>query len=460
MNISYNMDFDMAAFLLMLIEIIYLRLQYSHEKYSNRLFIMLLHSSFLLCIVDIVNSLLLTGYANQVPVWCLRCVFSLYFLVNAFVTMVFYRYVVEYVGDKKETTVAYYVRTYFPFIFICECLIANHFANLFFAISRYGHFSYGNLIVITYVYPLYYFGLTFYTLHRNRKIISIKQHISVISFIFITLVSMIIQLFYSDIMSLAFGYSISLLIMLMTLETPDYRSLIETKELLGTVRREIEQRDYVNNLFIREMTSEISSPVEKMMNEEGINKNIEGYGRQIYVALNNMMEFSSLSESDIRETREYLLREMVDEVTGIIMPSINDNNNTFVVDVNNVVPNELLGMNLLLKQALINLISDANSYTKNGKIGLTINCRRIDIYNLNLIITIEDTGVGMKREMVKKLLQYNTKGRGWKADAFGDGNFRLKITKRMIEEMNGKLNIDSTVNKGSVFTIIIPQIVV
>ena len=79
---------------------------------------------------------------------------------------------------------------------------------------------------------------------------------------------------------------------------------------------------------------------------------------------------------------------------------------------------------------------------------------------MNLIITINDSGVGMKREMVKKLLQYNTKGRGWKADAFGDGNFRLKITKRMIEEMNGKLNIDSTVNKGSVFTIIIPQIVV
>ena len=63
----YNLDFDIAAAIILLLEMIYVRVQYLHDKYSSRLFIMLLHSSFLLAIVDILSSLMAVQAVLYLP---------------------------------------------------------------------------------------------------------------------------------------------------------------------------------------------------------------------------------------------------------------------------------------------------------------------------------------------------------------------------------------------------------
>ena len=374
-------------------------------------------------------------------------------------------------GDRKEKTVGYYVRTYFPFIFIIECLIANQYANIFFTAGKYGHFSYGSLIWIIYVYPIYYFALTLYSVSCNRKHINSRQIFSVIAHIAIALVSIGVQTTYSQVISLSFGYSVSLLIMILTMETPDYRKLVKTIEELETVRETVDRQDEDNRVFIREMSYEIAEPVAKMiekshaiptdsMNEaqKELCEYVEGYGRLIMSIVNNVMEFNNLNVNvDDYDPVEYSIRDIVKEIGIYLLPLVKDSEDTFKVSVEESVPKVLVGTPMLLRQVMINLISDAVKYTKNGNISLTVQSRHGGQDSINLIINVEDTGVGMKRDMVKQLIRYNTKSRLRKKDAFEGGNFKVRITKKLVEQMNGKLNVDSAVGKGTIFTAIIPQ---
>lgn len=471
MSTTYNIDFDVAALVLLIIEMVYLRLQYSHDKYSNRLFIMLLHSTTVFAVVDIASSLMLTTYAKTVPNWLLSLVMGLYFLTNSFLLFVFYRYIVEYLDDKKERTVVYYVKTYFPFVFSCECLIGNYFGNILFSIGRFGHFSYGSLISIIYVYPLYYYVLTLACLIRNRKRVNIRQSFSVVSFIFISVVTMVIQYFNSEIMTLSFGYAVALLILLFLLETPTYKSLLDRTKQLESVREQIESQDAFNRAFIRNVADDICKPIEKVLEknalvmatsmddtQKDVYQYVNSYGRLIRSTVNNVVEYSNTQDSNYANvSRSYSLKEIVNEVTAMMRPIAEDQSDSLVVEVSSNIPDLMMGFDLQIKQIMINMVNDAIKYTNNGTVTLAVNCRKIDNTHVNLLISVEDTGIGMKREMVKRLMRFNPAKAEWNKSVFLNANFNVCITKKLIEGMNGKLHIDSVPQKGATFSAVIPQ---
>lgn len=468
---TFNLDFDIAAVVVLLLEIIYVRLQYSHDKYSNRLFIMLLHSTFLLAIVDIVSSLMMTVYVREVSRGWLKFICSLYYLLSAFVVLVFYRYVVEYLGAKMERTVGYYVMTYFPFVFVLECLLANTSANILFAGGKYGNFSYGPLITIIYFYPLYYFFITVIRLIRSRKRIGFKQGASVCLYMVIVLASMVIQAFLEDVLLMPFGFAISMLVMMLSLETPDYRKLIRTAEMLETVRDEMEYQSTLNKDFISAMASEICVPVERLIDknetydlaelsdsQKDLHEYVNGYGRIIRSVINNISELNTIGDEKADfKTEAYRIRDSVYSVRDMMLPAVKDTMNSLTVDISPNVPEMLVGSEVLMRQIMINLIGNAIENTREGAVSLEISGRRIENDSMNLVITVMDTGKGMNRNDVRKLLQFNTKGKKWGKEYFSDGEFKVRITKRIVENMYGKLHIDSTVNKGSKFTAVIPQ---
>lgn len=468
---SFNLDFDIAAAALLIVEMIYVRLQYSHDKYSNRLFIMLLHSSLLLAIVDMVSSLMLTVYVFDVSHVALKIVCSLYYLVSAFVVLVFYRYVVEYLGAKPERTVSYYVITYFPFCFILECLFANCFANILFVGGKYGNFTYGPLITIIYIYPVYYFFITIIRLIRSRKQITLRQGLSVFAYIIITLLTMASQFFFQDVMIMPFGFAISILIMMFSLETPDYKKLMKTTEMLETVRDEMEYLNAFGQAFITEMTDEICIPVGKLIekndtyntdeledSQKELHEYVNGYANIVRSVINNIVELNTMSVG-MTDTvaKEYRIRDAVSDVCDMMSPAAKDTANSLTVDISSNVPDVLVGYGLLVKQIMINLIGNAVMNTREGTISVEVSGRRIEQDSMNLVISVADTGKGMSRNAVRKLLQFNTRGKKWNKEYFDDGNFKVRISKRIVENMHGKLYIDSTAGRGSKFTAVIPQ---
>ena len=470
----YNLDFDIAAVIIMLLEMIYVKVQYSHEKYSSRLFIMLLHSSFLLAIVDIFSSMMLTGEVYWTSKGVVKFTCSCYYLVSAFTIMVFYRYIVEYLGIKLEKTVSYYVLTYFPFFFTLECLFANCFANILFTGGKYGYFSYGPLISIIYYYPVYYFLLTIIQLIRFRKNVSIKQCLPVFAYMFATLVAIATQYVFQNVMLMPFAFAVALLIMMLSLETPDYRRLVKTTELLEAVRGEYDYQNEINEALILEMSKEVCAPIEKMLeknksfapghgDEAGteLQEYVNGYGEIIYSVVSNVVEFNSIGKNrqDLKPV-EYSISELINDVRNIMLPAAKDTSNSIVVDIAPSIPDSLLGSAEELERIVINLVRESLECTQDGTITLGINGRKIESDGMNLIISVEDDGEGMDRDTVRKLVQFNTKSKKWNKDIFNGNYFKVRIAKYLIENMHGKLHIDSEVGKGTKYTIVLPQEIV
>lgn len=467
----YNLDFDIAAVVILLLEMIYVRVQYSHDKYSSRLFIMLLHSSFLLAIVDILSSLMLAGELQWASRGLTKFTCSFYYLLSAFTIMVFYRYIVEYLDIKLERTVSYYVITFFPFFFVVECLIANCFANILFTGGEHGYFSYGPLITVIYYYPMYYFVLTIIQLIRERKRISAKQCLPVAAYMVSTIIAVVTQYFFQNVMVMSFGFAVALMIMMLSLETPDYRRLVKTSELLEAVRGEFDYQSEINAALISEMSKEITVPIERLLDKNKsydlnelddtfaeLNEYVNGYGEMVYSVIDNADEFNSLGNTrqDVK-TEEYSIKELVKDVRKIMTPAAKDASNAISVEIDPLVPDMMVGSAELLKDILINLVSKSIENTQDGWITIGISGRKMELEDLNLILSVEDNGKGMSRDTVRKLLQFNTKSKKWNKEIFEGGYFKIRIAKRMVENMHGKLHIDSDVEKGTKYTVVIPQ---
>lgn len=467
----YNLDFDVAAVIILLLEIIYVRVQYSHDKYSSRLFIMLLHSSFLLAIVDILSSLMLAGELQWASKGLTKFTCSFYYLVSAFTIMIFYRYIVEYLDIKLERTVSYYVMTFFPFFFVVECLIANYFANILFTGGEHGYFSYGPLITVIYYYPIYYFILTIIQLIRERNRITAKQSLPVLAYMVSTIIAVVTQYMFQNVMVMSFGFAVALLIMMLSLETPDYKRLVKTSELLEAVRGEFDYQSEINDTLISEMSQEIAQPLNRLLaknkscetNElddahSELTEYVNGYGEIVRSIIDNADEFKSIGSirQDIT-TEEYNVRELVKNVRQIMTPAAKDASDSVSVEIDPLAPDLVIGSAKLLKVILINIVSKSIENTQGGWITIGISGRKIESDGINLILSVTDNGKGMNRDTVRKLLQFNTKSKKWNKDIFDGGNFKIRIAKRMIENMHGKLHIDSDLEKGTKYTIVLPQ---
>lgn len=467
----YNLDFDIAAVILLLLVMIYVRVQYSHDKYSSRLFIMLLHSSFLFSIVDIISSVMLAGGMKWAPRGLVKFTCSFYYLLSAFTIMVFYRYIVEYLGIQLEKTVSYYVMTYFPFFFIFECLLANCFANILFSGGKYGYFSYGPLIWIIYFYPIYYFILTIIRLVFNRSQISIKQSLPVLAYMVSTLFAIAMQYLFQNVMMMSFAFAISLLIMMLSLETPDYKKLVKTTELLEAVRGEVDYQSAINESLISEVAKEIRIPIDKLLeknkacniNESDddhneISEYVNGYGEIVCSAVNNATEFFSMGKAKKNiKAEEYSIKELAYDIQRIMLPAAKDSSNSISVDIESSFPNQIVGSPETLKQIMINLVSESLESTQGGTIAINVSGRKIESDGLNLVLSVSDNGKGMKRDTVRKILQFNTKSKRYGKEIFDGGYYKIRVAKYLIESMHGKLHIDSDVEKGTKYTIVLPQ---
>ena len=120
------------------------------------------------------------------------------------------------------------------------------------------------------------------------------------------------------------------------------------------------------------------------------------------------------------------------------------------------LPTELIGDKIRIKQIVNNLLSNSLKYTNEGEVNFNVKCiNQGDV--CTLIISVQDTGMGIKKENIDKLFTKFERldvERNTTAEGTGLG---LAITKKLVELMHGKINVQSTYGKGSIFVAQIPQ---
>ncbi len=226
--------------------------------------------------------------------------------------------------------------------------------------------------------------------------------------------------------------------------------------------------------FLANMSHEIRTPINAIigMNEmilrENDNKVIEDYAYNIQSAsdmllrlVNDVLDFSKIESGRLELVEDgYNLAELIQDEILLLKARAAGKPISIKIDIDSKLPSRLWGDELRIKQILTNLLSNAVKYTKEGMVTLRAFFSRIDNENIILEFEVIDTGIGIRQEDLSKLfdsfkrLELN-KNRNIQGTGLG-----LNIAKMLVDLMHGKINVKSEYEKGSTFSVAIPQKVI
>ena len=193
---------------------------------------------------------------------------------------------------------------------------------------------------------------------------------------------------------------------------------------------------------------------------------ISSAGDSLLGIVNDILDISKIEEGKLEIIPvEYDTAGMINDTISQCIIHKRDEPVEFILNISDNTPSRFFGDDIRIKQILINLLSNAFKYTKEGSVELNVSCTDqktdsddyVEENLINLVVSVRDTGIGISRENVKILFSdYSQMDLMANREIKGTG-LGLSITKMMVNMMGGSISVDSEYGKGSVFTVKLPQ---
>jgi signal transduction histidine kinase/CheY-like chemotaxis protein/HAMP domain-containing protein len=184
-------------------------------------------------------------------------------------------------------------------------------------------------------------------------------------------------------------------------------------------------------------------------------KKIEGAGRHLLGLINDILDLSKVEAGKMDVFVEEIdLSSLLDEVKSIITPLVAKNSNKLEVRLADHV-GSMRSDRTKLKQCLLNVLSNASKFTRDGK--LTVQVRRLETDGPMVQINISDTGIGMNEEQIGRLFQAFSQADASTTKKFGGTGLGLAITRHFCRLLGGDISVASQPGVGSSFTIVLPD---
>ncbi|MBO4904935.1 MAG: DegV family EDD domain-containing protein [Lachnospiraceae bacterium] len=238
-------------------------------------------------------------------------------------------------------------------------------------------------------------------------------------------------------------------------------------------QKEISDLSNAQNRFFSSMSHEIRTPIntiiglnemilrEKVSDEVAEDAaNIRAASNMLLHLINDILDMSKISSGQMRLTPvNYRPGDMLSEIVGMLWLRTKEKGLEFNIELAPDIPSELYGDEVRIKQILINVLNNAIKYTKKGSVTLTIQCNGIHDGTADIVYSVKDTGVGIKKENIPHLFTAFRRV-DEEANRYIEGTgLGLSIVKQLTELMGGKVTVNSLYTQGSTFIIEIPQTV-
>ena len=386
----------------------------------------------------------------------------LIYLITYLLFMTLYNYVLCYTTEKQKKLEHYKKLRNISYTIYAVCVVVCMALPL----QTEKGYAIGPAVNFVYLCSTICINVWFIPMIKNRKIIEHKKFVPLYIFILLIIIVAIIQRIYPQATLITIVEFLIVFIMYHTIENPDMKMLDEVhKAKVISDNANEEKTLFLYNMTneIRGITKDIDKETDNILDEtdnkkidvEEINnsaRNIKGSTAKFTTMTNEILDISSIDSASVRIYNEkYNIKRLLKELVGIYKPKAQNKNLDFRVSIASDIPEYLYGDGINLKKVLTIILDNSIKYTNNGYIEFNINTIiKGDI--ARLIISVEDSGIGMKAEDINKIFTKKQE----REDNHNLNN-NLYNAKRLITLMNGTIVPSSSYGSGTTIKIILDQ---
>ena len=315
-------------------------------------------------------------------------------------------------------------------------------------------------VLITHIFILFYTIINIISLISYSNNYNKKEKNNLVFIILISIISNIVS--YTLIRIPAINSSIPLIALLLFFNINNESD--KEREIIELEREHARKNNFDKSKFLKDLSHEIRTPLntiegfcqiieesEDIKSIKEDTKDIRKASNDLIDIINGIMDMTIIESGSLEIINEpYNTNDMINNIIEITNSKLKGSNIKFNTKIDKDIPKTLIGDTERIEQVLLSILNNSIKYTEKGHIDLiidAINSKAI----CRLKINITDTGIGISKEDLNKIFETNNDNNIEK------NSLSLRYAKKLIELMDGKIDVQSEVNKGTTFTITIDQ---
>ena len=241
-------------------------------------------------------------------------------------------------------------------------------------------------------------------------------------------------------------------------------------EKANLLAKEATEANLSKSEFLANMSHEIRTPMNaivgfsELLAQEPLTEEQHKYSKIIFnssenllTIINDILDFSKIESGKLDvEIVECSLAELIENIQSVFRPIAIEKGLKFEILQCSEMPGIIKTDSTRLKQCLVNLISNAIKFTETGHVYVNLSTQSESDNKNYLRFDVEDTGIGIQQDRLNVIFDSFTQADGSTTRKYGGTGLGLAITKQLTELLGGKISVTSQLEKGSVFTILIP----